>query len=319
MEIGQRHAARRQRDADRRYQRGGDERQKRQHKYQQQRAPARDFDAAPPATQRPFRRGSRPGRHADIAPARQPAVEREAGQREQGEQQRERGDLREHARAEARQPLVDQRDQYGEAGRDAEESRYAKVADIADEREHSACGNGGNHQRQHDRANDAPWLGACRLRGLDQVARQRAQTRTHGQKDDRRLLEAQQQDDALRTVERMRRPRRWRETQRSEQSAVRSEQIDPRQRRDLWRDHQRQHEAENQRLLAAQIGKCDEQRECAAERHREDDATQRHGQRVAGSAPDRRVLENAGEQCGVELAAGRQRLLGETADRHDSQ
>ena len=145
MEIGQRHAARCQRRADRRYQGGGDERQKRQHEYEQQRAPTRDFDGAAPATKRPFRRGGRPGRHANIAPAREPAIEREAAQREQGEQQRDRGDLREHTRAKARQPLVDQRHQYREAGRDAQERRYAKVADIADEGKHSAGGNGGNH------------------------------------------------------------------------------------------------------------------------------------------------------------------------------
>ena len=117
----------------------------------------------------------------------------------------------------------------------------------------------------------------------------------------------------------MPRSRRRRKAQRAEQSAVRSEQIDPRQRRDLWCDHQRQHEAEDQRLLATQIGKRNEQRECSAKHHREDDATQRYGQRVAGSAPHRRVLENTGEQGGIELAAGCERLLGEAADRHDGQ
>ena len=113
--------------------------------------------------------------------------------------------------------------------------------------------------------------------------------------------------------------RGWRKTERSEQSAVRSEEIDPRQRRDLRRDHQRQHEAENQRLLAAQIGKRNEQREGPAKRHCEDDAAERHRQRVARSAPDRRVFEDTGEECRIDLAPRCQRLLGKAADRHDGQ
>ena len=69
--------------------------------------------------------------------------------RQHGEDQRQRRDLAEHARAETLQPLIDQRGQHGVAAGNAEHRRDAEIADRGDEGERRA-GEDRRHRQRHD-------------------------------------------------------------------------------------------------------------------------------------------------------------------------
>ena len=109
---------------------------------------------------------------------------------------------------------------------------------------------GGRHQRQDDGAQHDQPAGAGGERRLDQLARQGAQPGAQGEEHERRILDAEQQDDALARIERVARAERRRDPEGAEDRARRSDELQPGERRHLRRDHQRQHEAEDEARCA---------------------------------------------------------------------
>ena len=97
-------------------------------------------------------------------------------------------------------------------------------------------------------------------RRLEQLLRQRAQTGAQREKHERRVLDAQHQDDPSGRVQRIAAAQRRRDAQQLEQRARRSEHLQPRKRHDLRRQHQRHHEAEDERVAAADVGERHDQR-----------------------------------------------------------
>ena len=113
---------------------------------------------------------------------------------------------------------------------------------------------GGVISGTHDRADHAQRLRPAGERRLEKLVRQRAQSGAQREEHERRVLDAQHQDDSSRRVQRIAAAERRRDAQHLEQRARRSEHLQPRERHDLRRQHQRHHEAEDERVAAADVG-----------------------------------------------------------------
>ena len=236
--------------------------------------------------------------------------------RQRGEDQRQCGDLAQHARAETLQPLVDQRGQHGVAAGNAEHRRDAEIADRGDEGERRA-GEDRRRRERHDHGmRDAQRTRAAQAGGLDQVARQVAQPRAHREEDERRALDAHHQHDAPLRIERIGRARGGRQAQRTEDRAARAGQFDPGQRGDLRGDQERQQGDEGERGLGAHVGEREHERRRRADHDRHERRQQARFERIDQRALRRRAAPLS-EQEAKDFAVGsrRQRFHEQSGER----
>ena len=165
-----------------------------------------EFDEGPPAAESEHHGTMRQVRHTDIPPAHQPTLQSKAGDCDRAERNREQGNIGECVLPVVGQALVDQRDQCRHPSRDAEHRGHSEISHGGDEGQ----GRSGDQPRagegQHDRQNGSRRRGALRSRHFDEIGRQRSQRRPDRKKHKRRVVQAQDGDDAPERIERMARP-----------------------------------------------------------------------------------------------------------------
>ena len=142
---------------------------------------------------------------------------------------------------------------------------------------------------------------------LEKLVRQRAQSGAQREEHERRVLDAQHQDYSSRRVQRIAAAERRGDAQHLEQRTRRPGHLQPRERHDLRRQHQRHHEAEDERVAAADVGKRHEQRHDAPERDGECRPAEGSHEAVRRRRPCRVARQHA--------AHG---FAGWTAARHDA-
>ncbi len=141
---------------------------------------------------------------------------------------------------------------------------------------------------------------------LDQLLRQRPKSRAKRQEDERRILDAQHQDDASGRIQRIAAAQRRRGAEHFQERARGSEQLQPRERHHLRREQQRHHETEDERVAMAEIGQRDDERDRAADEDREQRAAE-GGRRGCGPSRSRSsALDSTRRSASVdERPAGR--------------
>ena len=135
-------------------------------------------------------------------------------------------------------------------------------------------------------------------RSGDEPDERAASTRSRGTRDkpcaqrdedNRRMLNGIKQDDAIASEQRIGRARGWRKAKGTEQRAGWAEQMQPGQRHDLRRDHQRQQKQKTQRPAPWQIGHGNGDGEGRADHKRQQRAEEGRVQRIQRGTDGRRA------------------------------
>ena len=207
--------------------------------------------------------------------------------RQQGQNRGDHRHVGQHRGAKAGQTLPDQHGQGDVARGNAQQRLDAEVPQGRDKGQRITGNQGGGQKGQDDASQQPAAPGPCDAGGIAHLTRQGTQGRQHDQKDQRRVLNAQQKDQPAGGIERMRRAQFRRDPHAAQDRRGWAHRLYPGNRRHMRRDHHRDQQQEGEDTLPADIGQTDGQRDPRARDQRQKRREKGAFQRMRKGAPDR--------------------------------